>query len=627
MIQKGKPLVSVTVILDERAGSVSGGHDNPSLTYPAHCPLLSMHDADGCRAALMGRLYYRAERLAELADRAGDQRQASETNDAALALGVYRRHGRAGLSRLEGDFALIVWDGREKRLVGMRDPLGGYPLFWTQAGGKFAMSTSLSPLRDLRGSSELDMEYVSEYLMLPAWSLPELEGGRTIWHTIQRVMAGTIVEKNLGSEAQVHRYWCWPERIIDPGTDRLDDIVGRYGELLRQSVRERMRGRTAAHLSGGMDSTTVCLLAAQFAQAGQAPGPVIGLSLVYERLTALAREKPYLDLVTTRESLLSRRVLADELLDYDSFHTAAPHDEPCPWLWRTTMEKALIEHAAADGATTIMSGVGADEIVDQVPYYLTTMLRRGSLWAAWSEAARWGRADNCSRWQYLYPFGIANLLPAWLRAGIGAAWRGGFAPWEKLNEWTIAPWIRPEFAKRHHLRQRGLENVRRIFHSCPDVGESQSLYNINNHVQDFSRWYLAAPLGIVLTHPFLDTRLLSFGLGLHARLRPDPNRRKEILADAMRDILPEPIRTRKHKAPFNEVFYLGLARNLPALEQLVRDAPIDGLDLLDKNTLLTCLQKAALGASSGLKGMIRLNVTLTFLKWFTQQCHNGHNSA
>jgi asparagine synthase (glutamine-hydrolysing) len=265
--------------------------------------------------------------------------------------------------------------------------------------------------------------------------------------------------------------------------------------------------------------------------------------------------------------------------------------------------------------TTVLSGVGADEIVDQAPYHLTGLLRRGRLWKAWSEAARWGQADTCSPWRFLYPFGLANLLPAWFRAG--GTWHGGYMPWEKLNEWTIAPWIRPEFARDFHLRRRGLDNLRRVYHQVPEVEVSQALYGIADHQNDFSRWHLALPRGITLSHPFLDPRLLTFGLGLITRYRPDPNHRKAILAESMRGILPEAIRRRKSKGPFNEVYYLGLTRNLPALETLINDAPINSLGFLDKDILLACLHKAAHGAASGMPGIIRLNTTLTFLKWFT----------
>src|SRR5207249_871939 len=118
------------------------------------------------------------------------------------------------------------------------------------------------------------------------------------------------------------------------------------------------------------------------------------------------------------------------------------------------------------GATTIMSGLGADEMLDMRPYHLTDLLRRGRLWAAWSEASRWARANNCSAWKFLGPYGLENLLPASMRAGLGNGWRAGYASWRQQSEWTIAPWILPDFARRFGLRGRALANIRRSFHAC-----------------------------------------------------------------------------------------------------------------------------------------------------------------
>jgi asparagine synthase (glutamine-hydrolysing) len=590
---------------------------------PGKHPLIGYHEYAGCRAALVGRLYYRADRLQELENRVpADRLQSCTASDVALALALYREDGWEALARLEGDFALIVWDGHDKRLLAMRDPLGGFPLFWSEdhAGRGFIISTSLSRLRQHRSTAALNLDYVADYFMLPGWAMPEPEDGRCVWRDVQRVLAGTLIIKTLPDGAvQQHRYWSWPDRIVDPCTSQLEQLAGRYCDLLCQAVAERVRGRTAAHLSGGMDSTAVCLLAAKQVQEGKADGPILGLSLVYDRLSTLAREKAYLDLIDQRDGLRSLRLLADDLLDFDCFADAPVHDEPCPWLWRTTMEQALIRQAQQEGIATILTGVGADEIVDQMPYHLSAMLRRGAWWSAWKEASRWGRADNCSFWRYLYPFGIAHVLPAWMRVGIGASLRGGFASWETLTEWTIAPWVNRAFAKDHRMHRVGVQNVHRIYHRYRDVGMSQSIYNLLTHVSDYSRWHLAAPHGILLAHPFLDPRLICFGLGMLTRYQPDPNHRKAILAESMRDVLPEAIRTRQSKGAFNEVYARGLARNLPALQQLVREAPIDDLGILDKNVLLTCLNKAALGAGQGLMGSIRLNVTLTFLEWLTLQ--------
>jgi asparagine synthase (glutamine-hydrolysing) len=111
---------------------------------------------------------------------------------------------------------------------------------------------------------------------------------------------------------------------------------------------------------------------------------------------------------------------------------------------------------------------------------------------------------------------------------------------------------------------------------------------------------------------------LRLGLGLQVRLTPEPGRLKPILAEAMRGVLPDIIRQRRSKGHFNEVYYLGLSKNLYHLGTLIRQAPCDDLGLLDKEALIHGLQKAALGGA-GARPLQHLNVMLAFLKWLDMQ--------
>jgi len=70
---------------------------------------------------------------------------------------------------------------------------------------------------------------------------------------------------------------------------------------------------------------------------------------------------------------------------------------------------------------------------------------------------------------------------------------------------------------------------------------------------------------------------------------------------------------------FNEAYYTGLSRNLPRLEALVQQAPVDDLEFLDKGILLDCLQRAALGNAGDAGSVTPLHGTLSLLVWLTQQ--------
>jgi asparagine synthase (glutamine-hydrolysing) len=111
---------------------------------------------------------------------------------------------------------------------------------------------------------------------------------------------------------------------------------------------------------------------------------------------------------------------------------------------------------------------------------------------------------------------------------------------------------------------------------------------------------------------------LSLGLGIQARFRPEPGKMKPVLAAAMGERLPAKITQRRSKSHFNEVYYLGLGRNVHRLEAMMRQAPMDGLAMVDKASLIQAIHEASL-ASAGVRQLQRLNFTLSLIKWLSME--------
>jgi asparagine synthase (glutamine-hydrolysing) len=250
--------------------------------------------------------------------------------------------------------------------------------------------------------------------------------------------------------------------------------------------------------------------------------------------------------LTAREDgFESHMIEADDIASFDLYTDPPHHDEPWPWLGAAEAEAARATVAARVVAVTVLTGQGADELLDTGPYHIAERLRRGRILAAWSEAGRCARAEGCNIWSMFYPFGLLPLMPAWSHDGPRAALRGGRLGWMDLGETTIPPWICPQFAARHDLRGRALAAARRPYHLCIYVHISVAIDRIAGRAGDAGRWALTTPLGVHVAHPFLDPRLLCFLLSVHSRNDPPPRGTpKPLLGEAMRGVLPEEIRTR-----------------------------------------------------------------------------------
>ena len=166
------------------------------------------------------------------------------------------------------------------------------------------------------------------------------------------------------------------------------------------------------------------------------------------------------------------------------------------------------------------------------------------------------------------------------------------------------------------MNERGLAQLDRLYRGCRPVGLSVSLASVRGLAADRRRWGLA-PRGIMLCHPFMDPRILSLALGVRLRYRPDAEEQKPLLAHAMRDVLPPEILHRRGKVNYSEVYYRGLARNLPALEDLIRTSRIGEFDLIDRNVLIDCLRQTALGCEASPARAVQLNLTLSLLTWLS----------
>ena len=143
---------------------------------------------------------------------------------------------------------------------------------------------------------------------------------------------------------------------------------------------------------------------------------------------------------------------------------------------------------------------------------------------------------------------------------------------------------------------------------------SRALEGLARRAREFTRSLLAAPLGIHISHPFLDQRVVGLGMGIQSRLQGPSKVRKPVLTEAMRGVLPEEIRTRRTKRPFNELLFHGYRRNQEMLKRLILSSPFNELGIFDHKIMIRCLEEAALGVAipSRLRG---LNELLSLLAW------------
>ena len=188
----------------------------------------------------------------------------SGSGDTEVLVAAVEEWGVEGtLKRLNGMFALGVWDRRERTLTLARDRLGEKPLYYGAAGRALVFASELGALRaHPRFVARLDHEALAAYVRLSYVPAP-----RSIYAGVRKLPAGCYVVVDAdGSAAPPVAYWSLEQvarsGLSAPVEAHDDAIVTMVEELLRDSVRRRLASDVplGAFLSGGVDSSLVVAL-------------------------------------------------------------------------------------------------------------------------------------------------------------------------------------------------------------------------------------------------------------------------------------------------------------------------------------------------------------------------------
>ncbi len=239
------------------------------LSPAGHMPMVS---ADGRHVIVFNGAIYN---FVELRTKLEHTVAFTSTGDTEVILNGFRVWGWSGLlDRLDGMFAIAIWDADARMLFAARDRLGEKPFFYTQMNGGLAFASTLAALMKLRGgSARVDARALDAYLTYQAVPAPFsiFEGCRQLLPAHEMRFDATR------NELRITRYWdvaYAPKRQVHER-----EAVDTIDAMIRTSVRNRLRSDvpTGVLLSGGVDSSLITAMASQ--ENGK---PIDAVTLGYE---------------------------------------------------------------------------------------------------------------------------------------------------------------------------------------------------------------------------------------------------------------------------------------------------------------------------------------------------------
>lgn len=496
-------------------GAVAIGDARARLTAEPHPALLPMHDEQrDLVLAWDGRLDNREDLMTVL----GCRQSSEALIDEALVIDAYARWGVAFVERLLGDFALILWDGRERRMLAAKDQIGVRPLHYAFDGRSLVIASRIGQvLEGAHLDRRLNEPMVADFL---ADNLNNLD--ETLFRDVKRVPQAHVLQHDRGAYApRVWRYWDLRER--PPIIYRSDgEYVEHFREVARTAIRSRMRGLhpVGVLLSGGYDSSTIACMASELLGDHQSSNGHVAT------FTAMSHDRPdederrYVDALVAHRGLKSYYVDADDMWTFKKCAPdASPWDEPFEGPFDGLIT-GLLDRTRQEGVRILLDGLGGDMLFTGTRYYLFDLLLERRAGRLKRELKHWPLSD----WPALV--GSYVLAPLFKRC-------------PPYNAAKAPDWMRPEFAARCETDQR----LRAVYppHRFRRPSQQQT-YEALTYVAlpNTLLWLQSAALvhEIDMRHPLLDVRMIDFFMRIPSSQKAEGRSSKPFISRAMKDSFP-----------------------------------------------------------------------------------------
>jgi asparagine synthase (glutamine-hydrolysing) len=170
---------------------------------------------------------------------------------------LFEEEGPGFVERLNGIFAIALWDGRERALHLFRDRFGVKPLYYAREGGRLAFASEVKALlADESIPREVDPVAVDEFLTFRFVPSP-----RTALRSVRKLPPATVLSSRDDGVKET-------EYAAEPPhphrTDRAA-LVAEYRDAFERAVQRQMMSDVpiGVMLSGGVDSGAVCAVMAK----------------------------------------------------------------------------------------------------------------------------------------------------------------------------------------------------------------------------------------------------------------------------------------------------------------------------------------------------------------------------
>ena len=511
-------------------------------------------------------------------------------SDSEIALHLYEDLGPECVHQLRGEFAFVIWDGRNRRLFAARDRFGVKPLFFAEHEGAHYIASEMKALFAMG----VPARWSAESVYAGGFIIP---GDRTLFRGVHAVPPGHYLLASTENR-RLHQYWDidYPADASAPPPRTDGEYVQGFRAVLEESVKTRLRADVpvGCYLSGGIDSCAVLGLAALHHN-----GPVRAYTLTFDGPqydeSAIAMEMARRAGAEFNPIPVTQSDLAANFRD-----SVIQAELPC--LNAHSVAKYMLSRAVRQsGYKVVLTGEGSDEILAGYPHFRRDMLLYHTAGQDPAEVGELMRqleeANQVSR-GLLMPEGevdsgavcqeLLGFAPSWLDAQTGLLLK-------------LRQLMSDEFLQ----RQRGPDIVGTLLSSLDVRRRLQGRNAVHAALYLWGKTvlphYILSNLGdrMEMAHsiegrvPFMDHHVAEYLHQVPVSLKIHGMTEKYILREAVRDVITETV-YRRQKHPFlSPPATLNPDGDLHALMQdTLRSDAVEAVPFLDRARVVALLDQA-----------------------------------
>ena len=275
------------------------------------------------------------------------------TCDTEVIIAAYLKWGIDCISRLNGMFAICIFDREEDNVYLIRDRIGKKPLYYELSDGNLIFGSELKPLMAREGfQKRIRKDVLSRYLFQQYINAPD-----SIFEQVYKLGPGAVLQFHYG-EVKTWKYWdiknVYHEMRKNPVTD-YEQAKNELKALLQKAVKSRMIADVplGAFLSGGYDSS---LMTAMAQEASSEPVKTFSIGFHEERYNEAGYARAVAEHLGTKHT----EMIIDEAEMFKLVESIPKYyDEP--FADSSQIATMLVSKLAREQVTVALSGDGGDE--------------------------------------------------------------------------------------------------------------------------------------------------------------------------------------------------------------------------------------------------------------------------